>query len=219
MFKTISQIFARIPRKWIVVAVSAISGILLDRISDAYISNTPFVGWPRVEPVLIWATTIVVVYFFFSFLYQSVRLAQERSQSPTANQPAALDTRKPLPVSELTIGTFEQGGLAIDILAKIVLGETSAPSVAVFLQRIVLHRPYCPKCKRTLDTTHADWMADGVQTGFECRNCGTQRTGVMHDLYRDVEGAIRRSYDDFWDNYSKQIREMTNGKADEFRIV
>jgi len=128
------------------------------------------------------------------------------------------NVRKKLPVSEITIGTYKEPSLAIDILAEVILEEKSKPDIEVFLKRIVLREPYCPNCLRTLDTTHASWMADGVQTGYKCSKCNNEREGTVLDLYKDVHGEVRRNFETYWQTYTEAIHRLTGGKPGEFRV-
>jgi hypothetical protein len=138
-------------------------------------------------------------------------------QMPTASGHPQ-DARKKLPVSEITIGTYKESLLAVDILAAVILEEKSKPGVEVFLKRIVLREPYCPNCSRTLDTAHASWMADGVQTGYRCSKCNTERKGTELDLYKDVDGEVRRNFETYWQTYTEAIHRLTGGKPGEFRV-
>jgi len=139
------------------------------------------------------------------------------NQMPTASRHPQ-SARKKLPVSEITIGTYKESLLAIDILAEVILEEESKPGIEVFLKRIVLRDPYCPNCSRTLDTTHANWMADGVQTGYMCSKCNTERKGKVSDLYKDVHGEVRRNFETFWQTYTEAIHSLTGEKPGEFRV-
>lgn len=137
-------------------------------------------------------------------------------QMPTASGHPQ-NARKKLPVSEITIGTYKESLLAIDILAEVILEEKSKPGIEVFLERIVLRQPYCPNCSRTLDTTHASWKADGVQTGYRCSKCNTERKGTVSDLYKDVQGEVRRNFEMYWQTYTEAIHRLTGRKPGEFR--
>jgi len=139
------------------------------------------------------------------------------NQMPTASRHPQ-SARKKLPVSEITIGTYKESLLAIDILAEVILEEESKPGIEVFLKRIVLRDPYCPNCSRTLDTTHASWKADGVQTGYRCSKCNTERKGKVSDLYKDVHGKVRRNFETFWQTYTEAIHSLTGEKPGEFRV-
>jgi len=139
------------------------------------------------------------------------------NQMPTASG-LSQNAKKKLPVSEITIGTYKESLLAVDILAAVILEEKSKPGVEVFLKRIVLKEPYCPNCSRTLDTTHASWMADGVQTGYRCSKCNTERKGTELDLYKDVDGEVRRNFETYWQTYTEAIHRLTGGKPGEFRV-
>jgi len=218
MYNIIKRIFSRIPKKGIASIVSPFVGVFADRLYESYVSQTPFVGWPRIFPVLLWASGFLATYFLIAFVYQSIKLAADLTTQIQTDPTKLPDPRRKLPVSEVSIGTFKDTVLAIDILAKIILEERIKPSVEVFLKRIILERPYCPKCQRTLDTTHASWMADGVQIGYKCSNCQTERKGTMSDIYRDVQGEVRRNFDSYWQAYSHLINELTDGKPQDFRV-
>jgi len=198
--------------------VSPFIGVLADRLYESYVSQTPFVGGPRIFSVMLWSAGFLAAYFLLAFIYQNMRLASDLTNQIQTDPKKFPDPRKKLPVSEVSIGTYRDTVLAIDILTTIILDEQTKPSVEVFLKRIQLEDPYCPKCQRTLDTTHADWMADGVQIGFKCSNCQSERRGVMSDIYRDVEGEVRRNFDSYWRTYSHLIDELTHGKPQDFRI-
>ena len=198
--------------------LSAFLGILADRFYESYVSQTPFVGWPRLWPVLWWSAAFLSAYFLIAFVYQAIMLAAEVMRQHQSDPTKLPDPRRKLPVSEVSIGIFKDSVLAIDILATVILEETAKPSPEVFLERITLKRPYCLKCKRTLDETHADWIAYGVQTGYKCTNCDTERDGIMSDIYRDVEGEIRRNFETYWQIYSRLLHELTNGKPEDFRV-
>jgi hypothetical protein len=218
MIGTIKKIFSRIPKKGIASIISPFLGVLAGRCYDSYVLQTPFLGWPRLLPVLVWSGGLLAIYFLIAFIYQSIRLASELStQMPTASGHPQ-DTRKKLPVSEVTIGTFKDPLLAIDILAEVILEERSKPGIEVFLERIVLREPYCPHCSRTLDTTHASWVADGVQTGYRCSDCKTDREGTVLNLYKDVQGEVRRNFETYWQTYTEAIHRLTGGKPERFRV-
>jgi hypothetical protein len=218
MYHIIKRIYSRIPKKGIASVVSTFIGVLADRLYESYVSQTAFVGWPRIFPVLLWTVGFLATYFLIAFIYESISLASDLATQVQADPKKFPDPRKKLPVSEVSIGTFKDRVLAIDILAKVILQEKTKPSIEVFLKRIVLERPYCPNCQRTLDTTRASWMADGVQTGYKCSNCQTERRGVMSDIYKDVQGEIRRNFDSYWQPYSRLINELTDGKPQDFRV-
>lgn len=218
MYTTIKRIFSRIPQKGIASILSPFAGVLADRFSEAYVSQSPLVGWPRILPVLIWTGAFFGVYFLGAFIYQAIKLAADLNAQTQRNPKSFPDPRKKLPVSEVSIGTFKDTVLAIDILAKIILEERTKPSAEVFLKRIVLERPYCPTCSRTLDETHASWVAYGIQTGFQCSKCQTEREGVMSDIYRDVEGEVRRNFGVYWQTYIRAIDQLTGGKPHDFRV-
>jgi hypothetical protein len=219
MIRIIKQIFSRIPKKGIASIVSPFLGILANRLYDSYVLQTGFVGWPRVLPVLVWSGALLATYFLLAFIFQSIRLASELSTQAQIASQNPQDTRRELPVSEVGIGTFKDSLLAIDILAKVVLGERSKPSIEVFLKRIVLGEPYCPNCSRTLDTTHASWRADGVQIGYACSNCKREREGKKLDLYKDVQGQVRRNFDAYWQTYTEAVDRLTGGKPEEFKVT
>lgn len=217
MYATVKRIFSRIPKKWVTI-FSPILGVLVDRLYESYAAQTPFIGWLRIFPVLIWGTLVLGVYFLIAFIYQSIKLASEVIPQVHTDLEEFPDSRTKLPISEVSIGTFKDTELAVGILAKVILEEKTKPDVEVFLKRIFLGKPYCPKCQRTLDTTHADWMADGVQTGYKCSKCQTERRGVMSTIYKDVQGEVRRNFDTYWQTYSRAINELTHAKPEDFRV-
>jgi hypothetical protein len=128
------------------------------------------------------------------------------------------DRREPLPYSEIVIGTFKTDSLAVDIQAKILLGEKIQPATETFLARICLGDPYCPRCSRSLDRRDAGWMADGMQIGYQCPTCGTQREGTYSDLFKDVCGQVRRNYPEYWQKYQKAIHDLTGGEPHKFKV-
>jgi len=138
-------------------------------------------------------------------------------QMPRASG-SSQDAKKKLPVSKITIGTYKERSLAVDILAVVILEEKSKPGVEMFLKRIELGEPYCPNCLRPLDAIRASWMADGVQIGYRCSKCNTKREGTELDLYKDVEGEVRRNFETYWQTYTEAIHRLTGGKPGEFRV-
>jgi len=226
MLNTIKRIISRIPKKGIATLASPFLAVIADRAYDWYVLETQFVGWPRVLPVLMWSGVFLAAYFLLAFVYQSVKLVRElegRARSVPVEAYhremtlLAYNNKKPLPSDRVSIGTFQDRLLAVDIMAKVILEEKARPGVEVFLKRITLGRPYCPNCSRTLDTTHAGWHADGVQIGYSCTQCKTERRGDQDAVHKDVEGEVRRNYDCFWQAYQNEIAKMTGAKPEDFK--
>ncbi len=127
-----------------------------------------------------------------------------------------LNAKTVLPTDSVVIGSVKKQNLATDIRAKIVLNDNTQPHVELFLDRIQRTSPYCPKCFRPLDTKHASWMADGVQTGYECKSCQTEYDGKYRDVLNEVKAEVRRDFDKYWKIYCDEIEKMTNGKPENF---
>lgn len=129
------------------------------------------------------------------------------------------DRRKTLPQREVVLGRFTKDErLVLDICAEILLGEEAPPKVELFLRRLRLGRPYCPRCLRPLDEWRAGWMADFGQIGYRCPRCGTEIEGDEADLAADVDGAVRRDFPDYWRRYQTEIRRLTRGKPHKYKL-
>ncbi len=128
------------------------------------------------------------------------------------------DRRKILPYEETVIGTYQTNDLSVDIRAKIILRESTQPNVEIFLDRIKIGRPYCPNCFRPLDYWNATWMADGIQMGYKCSVCRTEREGDRHKVLDDAKGEIRKNYSNFWSQYKHEIDSLTKGKPHKYKL-
>ena len=191
MIESLKIVWIKIPKKVPKFIAALIIGYAGQRAFDWYFFDQTFFSWQRVVPAIIWSGILLFVYLLYSFFYYSLKLISElRQGKQSLIQPC--DTRKPLPYSKVVIGSFKDRVLTVDILAEVILQETAQPGVEVFLTRIDIGKPYCPICSRPLDTQHASWMADGVQIGYECHSCHTQRKGHEYDIFNDVQGQIRR---------------------------
>ena len=220
MFTIIKTVTHRIPKKGITTLASPFAGVIADRLFDSFVLQQPFIGWPRFVSAILWSGAILLLYFFGAFVYQSLKVISDLTSVSAANAAKPLLIRKKLEVSEVSIGTFQDELLAVGILAKIVLMESSKPGVEVFLNRIRLGDPYCPRCKRSMDKTYLDPRVPfgPTVTGFACRNCSTAREGDIHDLYQDAEGEVRREYDRYWDGYIEVIRDLTHGIPNDYVV-
>ncbi len=128
------------------------------------------------------------------------------------------DRRKILPYSEVAIGTYQTNNLTVDIRAKIVLGESAQPNVEIFLDRIEIGKPYCPKCSRPLDYWNASFMADGIQIGYKCNVCKTECEGDRYEVLDDVKGNVRQNYSQYWSQYKREIDLLTRGKPQRYKL-
>jgi hypothetical protein len=125
---------------------------------------------------------------------------------------------KKLGTKYVTVGTYDGVNISKDILAKIVLGETSDPGISAFIGRVHGGEPYCPKCSTPLSTTHASWMADGVQTGYTCEHCLTLVEGDYDKYSREVKAEVRRNYTTFYQKYQEEINKMTGNRQTDFVV-
>lgn len=125
---------------------------------------------------------------------------------------------KRLSTKYVTVGTYQGENICKDILAKIVLGETSDPGISSFTSRIHGGEPYCPKCSTPLATTHADWMADGVQTGYTCERCRTIIEGDYDKFSREVKAEVRRNYVSLYKKYQEEIDKLTGSRQNDFVV-
>jgi len=125
--------------------------------------------------------------------------------------------KKLLSNTEVVIGTYSIPDLKVDIKAKIILIDNIKPDIEIFLDRVSMGRPYCPKCLRPLDILRASWMANGMQIGYKCKECKTKIRKTDSDIYSEIYSLIRRDYDKYWSTYQRKISEMTKGKPMEYR--
>ena len=128
------------------------------------------------------------------------------------------DRRKVLPYSEGVIGTHSVERLNVAIFAKIFLLETVRPPVDEFLARLRLGDPYCCECSRPLDLWRASWMANGIQIGYKCPNCGSEIKKDWPALSKEVSATVRKAYDSYWSNYQKEIMALTQSKPHKYRL-
>lgn len=129
------------------------------------------------------------------------------------------DKRKTLPQREVVLGRFAKDErLLADICAEIVLGETRPPAVELFLRRLDLGRPYCPRCSRPLETWRAGWMADFAQIGYRCPRCTTEIEGDDGEILDDIRGTVRREYPQYRSRYQQEIRQLTGGRPQKYRL-
>lgn len=128
------------------------------------------------------------------------------------------DRRKVLPYPEVVIGTYSAHGLKVAILANVVLSETGHPPVDQFLERLRIGEPYCAKCSRPLDLLRASWMADGVQIGYNCPDCGIEIRKDKLAIRKEVFAEVRRAYDFYRSNYREAIMALTRGKPRKYRL-
>ena len=129
------------------------------------------------------------------------------------------DRRKLLPQRQVVIGTYQEDGLAVDLRAQIVLGERTPPDVEIFLDRVRLGQPYCPRCSNRLEEVLVDhWIPGYSGTHYECYRCEIETPMDGDDLEGEVFGAIRRDYLRFWSRYDEEIQHLTGGKPKKFKV-
>lgn len=115
-----------------------------------------------------------------------------------------LEWLKRLPCREVVIGPYQTNNLSVNIRVKIIL--STQPNVEIFLDRIEICRPYCPKCYRPLDYWDADFIENDMHIGYNCNQCKTEYEGDMNKLLDDVKGEIRKKYQEYWSQYNREIR-------------
>ncbi len=123
-----------------------------------------------------------------------------------------------LPYSEITIGSYTTKDLCADIRAKIILDESNKPSIDIFLDRIRKGDPFCPNCLRPMDYLRASWMADGVQIGYQCKNCGIQHKGDFEDVLNDIKGEVRRNYENYWNTYKTEFDKLIKSNPIDYQL-
>ncbi len=222
MLKSLKIVWLRIPKKYLVSLLVSVLVIVGERLFDFYFMDTKFLDWLKVKPVLIWSGIVLGSYFFLAIIYYSLKTITElQIQIDEFNQKSSekqvvplIDSKKTLPYSYISVGTFKTKELEVDIKAEIILEEQIKPDIENFLNRIDTGNPYCPKCSRPLD----EWRASFAQIGYKCPSCNTQRKGNTLDLLNDVYGLIRSNYAYYWNIYSEKIHQLTGGKPQDYLI-
>lgn len=216
---TLKHIFGKIPKlfRWLIVTVF-IAPILVYVVVQ-FSTNKPIELFPAnlIYLLLLILSLLIVSYFVGSYRSVSELLTMKNTlvkNSPNDSQ----ISKKKLPYSEITIGNYSTQDICADIRAKIILDELHQPSVDIFLDRIRIGDPFCPKCSRPMDYWRATWMADFAQIGYQCFNCGVKHKGDFGDLLNDIKGEVRRNYKKYWDKYKIEINKMTKGKPEDYQL-
>jgi len=159
--------------------------------------------------------TLLIIGFVVGSL-RSLKTLLSEKESGFSGSLTSAPKKEVLPYSSISLDTFLSDYLCVDIQAKIVLGETIDPSVDIFLERVQIGDPFCPKCNTPLDIKRASWMADGVQTGYLCKKCNTEDNRDYFELLRDVKGFVRSNFSSMWALYTKKIADLTGNRQDKY---
>lgn len=225
MTDSIKLIWTRIPKKRLYSIVTFIVGYFAKLILDFFLRGEPFKLSEHATQALTGSVVLLVVYFVCAFVYYSIIMVAELNKRVHAvgieseTQGLSLPTKTALPDSKVVIGTLKKDFLFAEIKAKIVLQENGKPDIENFLRRIMIGKPYCPKCLRPMDDTAADWRTlDTSPVGYYCVNCRTSSRGHYDHILKDVHALVRKDYEDYWKVYKSKIDELTNSERHKFTI-
>ena len=213
MITTIKYILKNIPKwvRWVIL------GILVSPILG-YIVLQVFINKPIEFSLqnLLYILALILMLTVIGYVIGSYRSVKQLLSKPPALSPTK--EKKELPYQYLTIGQYKTENICSDIRASIKLSEKVKPNVDVFLDRVFEGEPYCPKCFRPMDKWNAGWQADFAQIGYFCEKCNIKHKGNWEDVRNDIKGIVRKDYDRYWDNYRKQLSELTDNKPENYKL-
>ncbi len=219
MILTIKYIFGKVPKlfRWLIGTIF-VAPILI-YIVVQFSTNKPIELFPTNLIYLFLLILFLVITSFVVGAFRSVRdLLEEKNIIGKYSVSNPKTNRKMLPYSEITIGNYNTQDISVDIRAKIILDESSKPSIDIFLDRIRKGNPFCPKCSRPMDYWKASWMADFAQIGYQCFNCNIQHKGDYENIMNDIKGEVRKNYENYWLIYKTEFDKLTKGKPEDFQI-
>lgn len=218
MRKAIEIIFANIPKFFTWLIPTIFVAPLLTPLIYGYITNQSFnISLTNLKNVVFITIAVSVIAFFWSSL-KTVKYFILNSEESNSSYKRALtiDGKRILQYSKVKIGEYSRENLKVDILAKINLDEEVQPAISLFLQRVRIGAPYCPRCARNLDYLRASWMADGVQIGYKCIDCNTEIKRDQEELIDDAKAEVRKNFDESWVIYLEEINRITKGKPGKY---
>lgn len=211
--KTLKHILKNVPKsiRWLILTIFIAR--ILDYLVIQFFTNKP------VEFSIENITYIISAILFLTFLgyiigsYNSISKLLKQINSNNIN---TKPQKEKLPHRNIIIGTYKSKLLSSDIRAKIFLNEKIKPNVDVFLDRVFEGNPFCTKCLRPLDIWSGNYITDIGQIGYKCSSCKTEIEEDFENLRKSIKSLIRRDYDKYWDEYQKQIKDLTGGKPELF---
>ena len=218
MIKAIKTILNNIPKffTWLIpsvfvtpILILLISGYISNQTLNFSLNNLKNIIYLTLAVSIIaflWGSLKTVKYFMLNF----------EESNDSYRKTTTIDGKKILQYSKVKIGEYSRENLKVDILAKINLDNEVQPEIPLFLERVIIGDPYCPRCSRNLDYLHASWMADGVQIGYKCINCGTEISRKREELVDDAKAEVRKKFNETWLLYSKEIKKITKGKPHKY---
>ena len=129
------------------------------------------------------------------------------------------DKRKILSEDNVIIGIYKTKKLWTDIRATIVLENITPKDEGIFLDRVFIIDPYCPKCKAILNKDRVRSAALGRPViGFRCYNCNREYGITDEELINNVKGYVRKNYNKLIIVYQEKINELTRGEPKKYKL-
>ncbi len=220
--KSIKFIVSNIPKLFRWLILTGFIGPILVHVVTQFLMNQSINF--SINNIII-LSSIIIFISLSGFIIGAIRsvtiLRAKNNRSPNSTENISTDDKeklKVLPYSYVKIGEYSTDNLSADILAKIILGENTKPDISLFLERINIDRPYCPRCSRPLDYWNASWMADGGQIGYKCLKCDTQREGDKYSVLNDAKAEVRKDFDNYWEIYENKIFQLTDGEPQKYKL-
>jgi hypothetical protein len=208
--KVIKYIFKKIPKfiKWILIVIIIVP-ILGYIVLQFAIGNPIIFSHQNLFYIIVLSLLVILVGFIVGSI-RSIKFLLDYHNIETKNNLIEL------PFDYVSIGTYTTEFYCADIRARIVLNESTYPKVDIFLDRIPLISPYCPKCQRPLEEIRTVLGVD--QIGYRCKSCDFDFKTTEFNILDDIKGEVRRNYTKYLAKYKNEIIALTKGEPKKYKL-